>query len=156
MFRGHSRDVTFNDAIKFMYSNPSESKKIIDALTELSIEYALNQVKHGVECFQLFETYAGLIPEEMYKELMLPACQRILNSVQEKGIPTILINKAGCVGSFYSYRSLIDIDDDFLQQVNNELDSGKDNKYIESILAGGSKFNSTEIYTNKIKKLLNL
>ena len=49
----------------------------------------------------------------------------------QKGIPTILINKAGCVGSFYSYRSLIDINDDFLQQVNNELDSGKDNKYIE-------------------------
>jgi uroporphyrinogen decarboxylase len=27
MFRGHARDVTFNDAIKFIYSNPSESKK---------------------------------------------------------------------------------------------------------------------------------
>ena len=93
MFRGHARDVTFNDAIKFMYSNPSESKKIIDALTELSIEYALKQVEHGIECFQLFETYGGLIPEEMYIELMLPASKRILNAVRDKGIPTIYFPK---------------------------------------------------------------
>lgn len=93
MFRGHVRDVTFNDAIKFLYSNPAESKKIIDALTELSIEYALKQVEHGVECFQLFETYGGLIPEEMYKELMLPASKRILNAVREKGVPTIYFPK---------------------------------------------------------------
>ena len=76
-----------------MYSNPSESKKIIDSQTELSIEYALKQVKHGVECFQLFETYGGLIPQVMYKELILPASKRILNAVREKGIPTIYFPK---------------------------------------------------------------
>ena len=108
MFRGHVRDVTFNDAIKFLYSNPSESKKIIDALVETSIEYAKNQVKHGIECFQLFETYGGLIPEDMYNELILPASKKILNSVRDLGIPTIFFPKNFGGGLKYVNKDLCD------------------------------------------------
>jgi uroporphyrinogen decarboxylase len=108
MFRGHARDVTFHDAIKFLYSNPKESKKIIDALTELSIEYALKQVEHGVECFQLFETYAGLIPEELYKELIFSSSKRILNAVRDKGVPTIYLPKNFGGGLKYINKDICD------------------------------------------------
>ena len=108
MFRGHVRDVTFNDAIKFLYSNPVESKKIIDSLVETSIEYAVNQVKHGIDCFQLFETYAGLIPVDMYKEIMLPASKKILNAVKDLNIPTIFFPKNFGNGLQYITKDICD------------------------------------------------
>jgi len=72
----------------------------------------------------------------------------------QRGIPTVLINKTGCIGSFHKHRSLIDIESDFLEKVALEMDMGKDDDYINSILEGGSDFNSTGVYINTIKELL--
>ena len=101
MFRGNVRDITFHDAIKFLYSNPKESMKILEALTDLSVEYVRNQAKHGIECFQLFETYAGLIPEEMYLKKILPLSKKILNEARSSGLPTIFFPKG--LGNGISY-----------------------------------------------------
>lgn len=93
MFRDNVRDITFKNAIEFIYRDMTTSKKIIDALTEVSIEYALKQVEHGIDTFQLFETYGGLLPQELYVELILPASIKILNAVRDKGVPTIYFPK---------------------------------------------------------------
>ena len=93
MFRGNVRDTTFHDAIKFLYSNPKESMKILDALVDVSLEYVRNQAKSGIECFQLFETYSGLIPEKMYRDKILPLSKKILNEARECGLPTIFFPK---------------------------------------------------------------
>ena len=93
MFRDNVRDITFKNATEFLYKNRKASKQIIDALAEVSTEYALTQVKHGVQAFQLFETYGGLIPEDLYLELFLPASKKILNAVREAGVPTIYFPK---------------------------------------------------------------
>ncbi len=93
MFRDSVRDITFKDAITFLYREPQTSKKIIDALAEVSLEYALTQAKHGIEAFQLFETYGGLIPEDLYLKLFLPASKKILNAVRDQGVPTIYFPK---------------------------------------------------------------
>lgn len=74
----------------------------------------------------------------------------------QKGIPTILINKAGTIGSFYNYRSLIDIDENFLENVDKEISYTRDKSYIDNILEGGSTYSSTEVYVKNIKKLLNI
>ena len=74
----------------------------------------------------------------------------------QKGIPTILINKAGITGNFYNYRSLIDINDNFLENVEKEINAGRDTEYINSILEGGSEYKSTEIYINSLKNLLKI
>ena len=74
----------------------------------------------------------------------------------QKGIPTILINKAGITGNFYNYRSLIDINDNFLENVEKEINAGRDTEYINSILEGGSEYKSTEIYINSLKNLLRI
>jgi len=93
MFRDNVRDITFKNATEFLYKDRKTSQKIIDALTEISIEYALKQAEHGVEAFQLFETYGGLLPEELYLDMILPASKKILNAVRDKGVPTIYFPK---------------------------------------------------------------
>ena len=74
----------------------------------------------------------------------------------QKGIPTVLTNKTGCIGSYYSYRSLVTVDSNFIEKVENEMNAGRDIKFIGDALEGGLEFNSTEVYTNKVRELMSV
>ncbi|SHF79172.1 uroporphyrinogen decarboxylase [Mariniphaga anaerophila] len=93
MLQGLGRKGDFPDAVKFIYQNPEATKKLVDAITGLSIIYAKEQIKHGTEVFQLFDTHAGLLPFELYKKLFLPATKQIATAVREENIPFIFFPK---------------------------------------------------------------
>lgn len=93
MLQGLGRKGEFPDATKFIYENLEITQKLVDAITDLSITYALGQIKHGVEVFQLFDTHAGLIPWELYKKIFLPATNKIYAAIREKNIPFIYFPK---------------------------------------------------------------
>ncbi|MCF6243291.1 MAG: uroporphyrinogen decarboxylase [Bacteroidales bacterium] len=93
MIQGLGSRSNFQDSVIYIFKEKNKLKKIIDAVTELSVEYALNQIKHGVEVFQLFETNAGLIPNELYFELFLPSVKKISDAVRATGTPFIYFPK---------------------------------------------------------------
>jgi uroporphyrinogen decarboxylase len=93
MLQGLGRKGDFPDAVKFIYQNPETTQKLVDAITELSVVYAKEQIKHGVEVFQLFDTHAGLLPFDLYKKLFLPATKILANAVREENIPFIFFPK---------------------------------------------------------------
>jgi uroporphyrinogen decarboxylase len=88
---GHKGD--FPDAVKFIYQNPETTQKLVDAITELSVVYAKEQIKHGVEVFQLFDTHAGLLPFDLYRKVFLPATKKLAAAVREENIPFIFFPK---------------------------------------------------------------
>ena len=98
MIDGQSKNHIFPKTVRYLYSHKAEAKRLIDAITEISIEYAVEQTRHGIDAFQLFETHAGLIPSELYKELFLPAWKKILNAVRDAGTPVIYFPKGLGVG----------------------------------------------------------
>ena len=79
-------------------SNKKDSLRILEQITEASIDYAKNQVNSGIDVFQLFETYCGAIPYELYEELILPFSKKILNSVKEMNCPNIFFPKDFSLG----------------------------------------------------------
>ena len=93
MLQGVSSKQNFPEAKKFFYQNPLETEKLLDLVTEVSIEYALQQVKHGIDVFQIFESNAGILPEDFYKEKILPRVKRIAEKVRSKGVPVIFFPK---------------------------------------------------------------
>lgn len=93
MIEGLGSRSDFQDAVIYIFREKRQLKKLIDAVTELSIEYALNQIRHGVEVFQLFETHAGLIPNQLYFELFMPSVKKISRAVRDAGIPFIFFPK---------------------------------------------------------------
>lgn len=93
MIQGLGSRSNFQDAIIYFFKEKEKTKKLIEIITELSIDYALNQIKKGVEVFQLFETNAGLIPNELYFELFMPAVRKIAARVRETGTPFIFFPK---------------------------------------------------------------
>ena len=93
MIQGLGSRSNFEDAIKYFFREKQHTKKIIEMVTELSIEYALNQIKHGVEVFQLFDTNSGLIPNDLYFEMFMPSIKKIGEKVRETGTPFIFFPK---------------------------------------------------------------
>jgi uroporphyrinogen decarboxylase len=98
MIQGPTKNHTFDDAVKFIYSRKKETVELIDRITDLSIVYAQNQVKHGISAFQLFETHAGLIPTELYKEMFFPSIKRIAAAMRETNTPFIFFPKGISTG----------------------------------------------------------
>lgn len=93
MVEGISRNHAFGSAVEFIYSKKEETKAIVERITDLSITYATEQVKHGISAFQLFETHAGLIPFELYREIFFPAVKRIASALKQSGTPFIFFPK---------------------------------------------------------------
>ena len=93
MIQGVSSNPGFPEATRFLFQNRREAQKLIEAVTEMSIQYACGQIDHGIDVFQLFETHANLIPEEMYLEMFMPSVKKIAKVVRARGIPFIFFPK---------------------------------------------------------------
>lgn len=93
MFQGVSTKTDFSDFIKFIYRDTRAVIKVLQLVEEVSIDYVTNQVRHGIDAFQLFDTYAGLIPNDLYFEIFYPSVCRILNAVRTMGVKTIYFPK---------------------------------------------------------------
>lgn len=93
MIQGRSTNHDFPDAIRFIYQNPSLAKELIERITDLSISYADEQINCGIDAFQLFETHAGLLPYNLYRELMLPSLLRFAEHMRTRKTPYIFFPK---------------------------------------------------------------
>lgn len=93
MVQGLSSNHTFPEAVALLYKNKALAHKLLSQITELSVEYALNQVKHGVSAFQIFDTHAGLIPSELYYDMIMPYVRKISSAVMQTGCPVIFLPK---------------------------------------------------------------
>lgn len=98
MIQGLGKKAEFPDAIKFMYQQKAVTKKIIDAVTDVTLEYVKAQISHGIDVFQLFESHAGLIPIDLYHELFMPSVKKIGKTVRDAGIPFIYFPKGFGMG----------------------------------------------------------
>jgi uroporphyrinogen decarboxylase len=110
MVQGLSSNHTFPDAVALLYKDRKMTHKLLSAITELSVEYARNQVRHGVSAFQIFETHAGLIPADLYQEVMMPYVRKIAQAAREEGCPVIFLPK----GLGYGIKHILPEDADFL------------------------------------------
>jgi len=97
MLQGDSSKVSFPLAKRFFFERPDDTRQLVDAVTEFTLHYVNQQLAHGIQAFQLFESHAGLVPAPMYAELFLPAVRKIAAAVRAKGIPFIFFPKGlGC------------------------------------------------------------
>ncbi len=93
MLEGLSSKSNFVQAIAFLYQNKSLVRKLIEVVTDLTIEYATRQIEHGIDAFQLFETHGGILPFDVYQEMFYPSIQKIARAVRNKGIKFIYFPK---------------------------------------------------------------
>jgi uroporphyrinogen decarboxylase len=108
MLQGLGTKSNFTDAERYFFREKVLTRKIAEAVTELTIDYALEQIKHGVSAFQLFDTHAGIIPFSMYQEIFMPSVKRIADAVRKTGTPLIFFPKGIGTGLKYINHDICD------------------------------------------------
>ncbi|MFQ5747943.1 MAG: uroporphyrinogen decarboxylase [Planctomycetota bacterium] len=77
-----------------LYGDPSFLAGFLDRLAALTISYLELQIEAGAEAVQLFDTWAGLLPEPVYRRTALPAARKVLQTVGTR-VPAIYFVKDG-------------------------------------------------------------
>ena len=88
-------------------------------------------------------------------KLIISAPSTLAYKPIQLGIPTILIKDSGQLGNFNLFKGLVDSDKEKIKdKIEEMVENPKDVDFIENTVEGGLEFNSTEIFINKIKKLV--
>lgn len=68
-------------------NNPEILISLLDKLTDISIAYLKMQVEAGVNAIQIFDTWAGLLSHDDFKQFALPAITKIVSAIKPLGVP---------------------------------------------------------------------
>lgn len=76
---------------KMAYGEPERFGKLIDAITEQTISYLLGQIEAGVEVVQLFDSWAGTLSPDQFRQWVIAPTKRIVEAIREQhpGFPII-------------------------------------------------------------------
>jgi uroporphyrinogen decarboxylase len=91
---------TFSDAKKILYTEPSFAHRLLELITDSTINYLKGQIAAGVDIIQIFDSWAGILGPEQYHEFSLPYISRICDSIQ--GTPKIVFAK----GAFFARKKM--------------------------------------------------
>ena len=72
---------TFSQAKKFLYTEPRLAHKLLDKITQSTINYLKAQVHAGADIIQIFDSWAGILSPEQYREFSLPYIGRICDAL---------------------------------------------------------------------------
>ena len=103
---GTSRD--FAKTKSWAFSAPGEFGQLIDILVSSITKHLINQVKAGAEVLQIFDSWAGMLPETAFDQWCVSPIARIVSGVKEElpDVPVIVFPRlAG-----HRYLKLAEID----------------------------------------------
>jgi len=88
---GGSKD--FMHLKSMLYSQPALLQKLMDKLTDQTIDYLRMQVDAGVEAVQVFDTWGGILHVHDYERLIMPSIRKIMASLKDSGVPRVYFLK---------------------------------------------------------------
>jgi uroporphyrinogen decarboxylase len=77
---------------RFILEQRSAWERLLDRLADLTVRYLRMQVAAGADAVQLFDSWAGALPPDLYREAVLPWTQRIVRAVRALGVPVIVFS----------------------------------------------------------------
>ncbi len=84
---GHSKD--FLKTKRFMWQNEEAFREFMEMMTESIVLFLNCQIDKGVDAVQLFDTWAGVLSPQDYREFALPYTKKVYNAIKEKDMPFI-------------------------------------------------------------------
>jgi uroporphyrinogen decarboxylase len=93
---------TFSKARKFLYTEPKLAHQLLDKITDATIAYLKLQIKAGAAMYQVFDSWAGVLPPDQYREFSLKYIRRICEEVT--GVPRTVFSK----GAFFVREDFVD------------------------------------------------
>jgi uroporphyrinogen decarboxylase len=72
---------TFSKAKQFLYTQPELSHQLLEKITQSTINYLKGQVAAGANILQLFDSWAGVLSEQMFYEFSLKYMSKICDAL---------------------------------------------------------------------------
>jgi uroporphyrinogen decarboxylase len=84
---GGSKD--FEAFRALLHADPKTLHRLLNTLTELTIEYLQMQVASGADAIQLFDSWAGLHDDATFRTFGVPYAARIMRALESTGVARI-------------------------------------------------------------------
>ncbi|MCF0071472.1 uroporphyrinogen decarboxylase [Dyadobacter sp. CY261] len=91
---------TFSVAKKHLYADPKFSHTLLQQITDSTIAYLKAQIAAGADIVQLFDSWAGILSPEQYREFSLPYIKQICDAITE--VPVTVFAK----GAFFARKEI--------------------------------------------------
>ena len=72
-----------------MHGDTDLWRQLLDRLADMAIASLLSQVEAGASAIQLFDSWAGALSPDVYRELVMPASAKVLAALESTGVPRI-------------------------------------------------------------------
>lgn len=76
---GSSRE--FLNIREMMYKTPAKLEQLMEILVEATSAYLLKQIEAGAEVIQIFDSWASVLPEEMFEKWVIQPTQKIVSNL---------------------------------------------------------------------------
>jgi uroporphyrinogen decarboxylase len=80
---------SFANTKKIMFQNPGLFNDLMDKLTVTVISYLTAQIRAGAQAVQVFDSWAGILTPEDYRNYVLPYVKRAISELKKEGVPVI-------------------------------------------------------------------
>lgn len=80
----------FSAMKRLLYRDPDVLRALLARLTDMTVTYLNAQIEAGAQVVQLFDTWAGLLSREEYREWVLPTHRAIAAKLDRGAAPLIL------------------------------------------------------------------
>jgi len=74
---------TFSKAKRMLYTNPALSHTLLQKITDSTIAYLHGQITAGADLVQIFDSWAGILSPEQYRQFSLPYLRQICDAITE-------------------------------------------------------------------------
>jgi len=91
---------TFSESRKVLYQNPILAHDLLKKITNTTIQYLKGQIHSGVDIVQIFDSWAGVLPKNLYEEFCMPYLIQICDAIDE--VPKTIF----CKGAYASLEEI--------------------------------------------------
>jgi len=99
---------TLSKSKRWLYAYPEASKKLLQLLTDVNVDYLVGQVRAGAQMLQVFESHAEHLGPDLFAKFCVPYLSQICDKVKEKlgkdAVPMTVFAKGGGHHSLESLR----------------------------------------------------
>lgn len=95
---------TFSQAKKVLYNQPRFAHQLLEMITASTIHYLKAQIEAGADLIQIFDSWAGILSPEQYREFSLKYITKICDAIQ--GTPKTVFAK----GAFFARKEMNSLD----------------------------------------------
>lgn len=99
MIEGHGSK-TFSKARKMLYNEPILADQLLQMITDSTIAYLKAQVAAGADIIQVFDSWAGILPANLYERFSMKYISQICNAIDE--VPVTVFAK----GAYFARRAM--------------------------------------------------